>query len=95
MALRAIDLNFYISFSGIVTFNNAKAVQEVARNIPLDRMLIETDAPFLTPEPNRGTANVPANVRHVAEFIANLRGIPVAELGKQTTKNYLQFISKK
>lgn len=88
MAKQGLDLGFYISFSGIVTFNNAKQLQEVAKHVPLDRMLIETDSPFLAPQPLRGHGNEPANVRLVAEFIAKLRGIDVDELAAQTTKNY-------
>lgn len=88
MAKKALDLNFYISFSGIVTFNNAKEVQEVAKRVPLDRVLIETDAPYLAPQPHRGKPNEPAYVRHVAEFLAKLRGVDVAELAEQTTHNF-------
>jgi TatD DNase family protein len=88
MAKQAIDLNFYISFSGIVSFANALDLQEVAKQVPLDRMLIETDSPFLAPVPLRGQMNQPANVRYVAEFIANLRNIDVKTVAEQTTKNY-------
>lgn len=88
MALQAIDLNFYISFSGIVTFQNAKALQEVARTIPLERILIETDSPWLAPEPVRGHVNFPGNVKYVAEFIAQLRGLSAEEVAAQTTQNY-------
>jgi len=88
MANAAMDLGFYISFSGIVTFQNAKALQEVARQIPLDRMLIETDSPYLAPVPFRGKSNQPAYVRHVAEFLAKLRGIEVSDLAEQTTHNF-------
>ncbi|HSX19673.1 MAG TPA: TatD family hydrolase [Gammaproteobacteria bacterium] len=94
MALQAIDLNFYISFSGIVTFHNAKALQDVARTIPLDRLLIETDSPWLAPEPKRGHMNLPANVKYVAEFIAQLRGITTEEVAKQTTQNYLTLFKR-
>lgn len=94
MAQRALDLNFYISFSGIVTFNNAKQIQEVARTIPLERILIETDSPFLAPEPVRGHMNLPANVKYVAEFIAKLRDIDVATVAAQTTKNYVTLFQK-
>lgn len=95
MALRAIDLNFYISFSGIVTFKNAKQLQEVALKIPLERILIETDSPYLAPEPHRGQMNLPANVRYVAEFIANLRGLDLETVANQTTQNYLSLFVKK
>ena len=88
VAQQAIALNFYISFSGIVTFKNAKQVQAVARQVPLDRMLVETDSPYLAPVPYRGKQNQPGYTRYVAEFIAELRGIAVEELAKQTTDNY-------
>ncbi|HZS80966.1 MAG TPA: TatD family hydrolase [Herbaspirillum sp.] len=84
----ALALGFYISFSGIVTFKSAKALQEVARTIPLERMLIETDSPYLAPAPYRGKTNEPGLVRHVAEFIADLRGISVEEVACHTTGNF-------
>lgn len=87
----AMALGFYISFSGIVTFKSAKALQEVARNIPLERMLIETDSPYLAPVPYRGKTNEPALVRHVAEFIADLRGISVEQVARQTSENFFQL----
>lgn len=87
-AVKALDLGFYISFSGIVTFSNAKLIQEVAKKMPLDRMLIETDSPYLAPVPFRGKTNQPAYVRHVAEYIAQLRNIPLQELAEQTTRNF-------
>ena len=80
MAERAIDLGFYISFSGIVTFKNARQIKEVAKAIPLERMLIETDAPYLAPVPHRGKTNEPAYVRYVAKEIALLRGISLDEI---------------
>ena len=88
IALRAIELNFHISISGIVTFKNAAQVQEVARSIPLDRLLIETDAPYLAPVPFRGKPNHPALVREVAQKVAELRGVPVDEIARQTTENF-------
>lgn len=91
MASEALDLNFYISFSGIVTFKNAHEIQNVAKLVPIDRMLIETDSPYLAPNPNRGKSNEPANVRHVAEFIAELRGMDVVELGERTTENFFRL----
>ncbi len=87
-ARAAMDLGFYISFSGIVTFKNAVALKEVARQIPLDRMLIETDSPYLAPVPFRGKINQPAYVRHVAEEIARLRGVSPEEIGRATTENF-------
>ncbi|MGH8596633.1 MAG: TatD family hydrolase, partial [Gammaproteobacteria bacterium] len=88
-AERALDLGFYISFSGIVTFRNAKSVQEVARRMPLERMLVETDAPYLAPVPHRGKSNQPAYVRYVAEYIAELKGIPAQEVFAATTRNFV------
>lgn len=88
MAQQALELNFYISFSGIVSFNNAKDIQNVALNLPLDRILIETDSPYLAPEPVRGHLNQPANVRFVAEYLAKLKGLDVQTVAEQTTKNY-------
>ncbi len=90
MARQAIDLGFYISFSGIVTFKNAKDLQELAKTLPLETMMIETDAPYLAPVPHRGKPNEPAYVRHVAEFIADLREVDVKEIAKVTTKNFFQ-----
>jgi TatD DNase family protein len=84
----AIAMNFVISFSGIVTFKNARELQEVARTIPLERMLVETDSPYLAPVPHRGKTNQPAWVRHVAEFIAQLRGVPPAVIAEATTANF-------
>jgi len=88
VALAAIEMNFYISFSGIVTFKKALELKEVARNIPLDRMLIETDSPYLAPVPFRGKMNQPSYVKHVAEEIAKLRGISVEEVGEATSANF-------
>jgi TatD DNase family protein len=88
MAEQAIDLNFYISFSGIVTFQNAKSLQEIAKKLPMDRILIETDAPYLAPVPHRGKSNQPAYVKYVAEFIAQLRGVSYQEIAEKTTENF-------
>lgn len=88
VAKAAMDQGFYISFSGIVTFKSAKDLQETCKKVPLDRMLIETDSPFLAPIPHRGKTNEPAWVSHVAQFIADLRGISVEEVGHQTTQNF-------
>jgi TatD DNase family protein len=82
-----LDLGFYISFSGIVTFKNAKDIQESAKMVPSDRLLVETDCPFLAPTPKRGKRNEPAYVRYVAECVANLRGVPLETLAEQTTAN--------
>ncbi len=91
IAQKAMDLNFYISFSGIVTFRNAREVQEVAKRVPLDRLLVETDSPYLAPVPHRGKDNQPAYVRYVAEYIAGLKGIPLSELTEATTRNFFRL----
>lgn len=90
-AKAALDLGFYISFSGIITFKNAKELQDIAQKVPLDRLLIETDSPYLAPEPYRGKPNEPAYVREVAECIAALRGIPLTEFADQTTANFFNL----
>lgn len=87
-AKRALDIGFYISLSGIVTFKNAVELQEVAKKLPLDRILIETDAPYLAPVPFRGKTNKPAYVKHVAEFLAELRGDTVENIARITTENF-------
>lgn len=94
MAKKAIDLGFYISFSGIVTFNNAKELQAVAKKVPLDRMLVETDAPYLTPVPYRGKPNFPKYTRHTAEFIAQLREVELSQVAQQTTENFFRLFTK-
>jgi TatD DNase family protein len=86
-----LDLGFYISFSGVVTFKNAKPIQASARIVPDDRLLIETDCPFLAPVPKRGKRNEPAFVRHVAAYLANLRETSLDTLAKQTTANACQL----
>ncbi|MEJ2553011.1 MAG: TatD family hydrolase [Gammaproteobacteria bacterium] len=91
MAERAMELDFYISFSGIVTFRNADALREVARRVPLERMLVETDAPYLTPVPYRGKSNQPAYVRHVAEHIAELRDESLESIARTTTDNFFKL----
>ena len=88
VARQALDLGFYISLSGIVTFKNATQVQEVARFVPLDRLLVETDSPYLAPTPYRGKTNEPAYVRHVAEYIATERRMAYPELAEATTRNF-------
>lgn len=95
VAERAIALGFYISFSGIVTFKKALQVKEVAKNIPLDRVLVETDSPYLAPAPFRGKTNQPAYVKHVAEEVARLRGISEAELTEATTRNFMRLFKIK
>ncbi len=88
VAEAALAMGFYISFSGIVTFKSAKDLKEVARHVPLERMLIETDSPYLAPMPHRGKRNEPSYVRHVAEEIANLRGIPLEQVAAATSRNF-------
>lgn len=87
MAKQAIDMGMYISFSGILTFKNAQDIQDTAKKLPLDRVLIETDAPYLTPVPFRGRPNYPEYVKYVAQFLADLRGVSFDEVAKQTYKN--------
>ncbi|HRQ57992.1 MAG TPA: TatD family hydrolase [Azoarcus taiwanensis] len=91
MAEAALDLGFYISFSGIVTFRNAKDLKAVAQYVPLDRLLIETDSPYLAPVPHRGKTNEPAWVVHVAEEIARLRDEPLERIEAITTENYFRL----
>lgn len=87
-AQQALELNFYISFSGIVTFNSAKEIREVAKKVPADRFLIETDSPYLAPAPFRGKPNYPTYVRYVAEQIAELRNISFEETAEWSTRNF-------
>lgn len=89
----ALDLNFYVSFSGIVTFKNAVALKEVAKSLPLDRMLVETDSPYLAPVPHRGKTNEPAFVRHVAEEVARLRDQPFEVIAQATTANFFRLFA--
>lgn len=91
VAEQAMELGFYISFSGIVTFKNALALKQVAEKIPLERMLIETDSPYLSPVPFRGKQNQPALVKHVAEEIAKLRGDNVENIGQSTSRNFFNL----
>jgi len=93
VAQGAMDLGFYISFSGIVTFKNARALKEVARRVPLERMLIETDSPYLAPVPFRGKTNEPGLVKYVAEEIARLREIPLDQVAATTSRNFFKLFS--
>lgn len=88
MAKAALDIGFYISLSGIVTFRNAEALREVARQVPADRLLVETDSPYLAPVPHRGKPNLPQYVREVAEYLALLRGVSFDALAEQTSANF-------
>ena len=90
-AKAALDMGFYVSISGIVTFKNADAVREVARNVPADRLLVETDAPYLAPVPYRGRTNEPAFVADTARFLAELRGVDFETLAQQTTDNFFEL----
>jgi TatD DNase family protein len=91
MAERAMGMGFYVSFSGIVTFKNAKDLQSVAKQMPLDRMLIETDSPYLAPMPYRGKTNEPAYVHHVASYLAELKELSYEAFAKQTTGNFFEL----
>ena len=93
MAQQAMEMNFYISFSGIVTFKNAVDLKEVAKKVPAERMLVETDSPYLAPMPNRGKPNQPAWVRLVAEHVAELRQEPLDRLAETTTENFYRLFS--
>ena len=95
VARAALDLGFFISFSGIVTFRNAEDLREVARFVPLDRLLIETDSPYLAPVPFRGKTNQPAYVAHVGAAVAALRGMPAADLAQATRANFERLFNLK
>ncbi|QKJ68081.1 TatD family hydrolase [Deefgea piscis] len=94
VAQQAMDLGFYISLSGIVTFKKAEDLKQLARLMPLDRLLIETDSPYLAPMPHRGKQNQPAWVRHVAEHIAELKGIPLSDVAEATTQNFFNLFAR-
>ena len=94
LAENALEIGFYISFSGILTFKNADDLREVAKNTPMDRILVETDAPFLAPVPMRGKTNEPAYVAHTAAFLAELKGISLEELTAQTTDNFYRLFDR-
>lgn len=93
-ARQALDLGFYLSFSGIVTFKNAAQIQEVARYVPSDRYLVETDAPFLAPVPKRGKPNEPAYVRHTAAFLAQLRQSDIDTIAHESSSNFYRLFKK-
>jgi len=94
VARAALELDFYISFSGILTFRNASDLREIARFVPLDRMLIETDSPYLTPAPHRGKTNNPAFVPFVAQQIAEVRGVAVEVVAEATSRNFEQLFNR-
>jgi TatD DNase family protein len=93
VARAALDLDFYISFSGIITFRNAGDLRDVVRFVPMDRILIETDSPYLAPVPHRGKTNTPAFVPHVAALVAELKGVDVATVADATSRNFEQLFS--
>ncbi len=93
MARRAMDMNFYISLSGIITFKNAQTLRQVAQKVPMDRLLIETDSPYLAPVPHRGKPNEPKYIVQVAEYLAKLKGMTVEEFADITRKNYLKLFN--
>jgi TatD DNase family protein len=94
LARHALDLGFYVSMSGIVTFKNAADLQATAKALPLDRLLVETDSPFLAPVPNRGKTCEPAFVADTAQFLADLRGEPLEDLAAATTANFFTLFAK-
>ncbi len=94
LAAKALDIGFYISLSGIVTFKNAKDLQEVAKTIPQDRLLVETDSPFLAPVPHRGKTCEPAFVADTAAFVAGLRGVEPVDLAASTTANFFRLFAR-
>ncbi|MEM9621447.1 MAG: TatD family hydrolase [Pseudomonadota bacterium] len=93
MAEQAVAMGYYISISGIVTFRNADNVREVAMHVPADRLLVETDAPWLAPVPHRGQQNEPGFVQHTAQYLAELRGVSFAQLAEQTSANFYQLFT--
>lgn len=93
MAKAAMDMGYYISISGIVTFKSASELREVVKKVPLERLLVETDSPWLAPVPHRGKQNEPAFVKDVAQFIADLKEIPMQQLAEQTTQNFFDLFS--
>ncbi|ETX02450.1 MAG: hypothetical protein ETSY1_03510 [Candidatus Entotheonella factor] len=94
MAEELLELGFHIGFTGIVSFKNADTVREALRRVPLERLLIETDSPYLAPKPHRGKRNEPAFVVHVAEAIAEVKGVPVADVAAHSTRNFYQLYAK-
>lgn len=94
LAMRAVELGLYVSFSGVVSFKKSEELRDIARAVPLDRLLVETDAPFLAPEPMRGRRNEPAFVIHTAAALANARGIAFDELARATTDNFFRLFAK-
>ena len=94
LAMRAVDLGLYVSFSGVISFKKTEALQAIARDVPADRLLVETDAPFLAPVPHRGKTNEPAYVVHTAAALARIRGVTEAEIARATTENFFRLYRK-
>jgi TatD DNase family protein len=94
LAMRALDLGLYVSFSGVLTFKKSEALREIARDVPLDRLLVETDAPFLAPAPFRGKRNEPAYVVRTAAVLASVKGVSIDEIAQATTENFFRFYTK-
>ncbi len=94
LAARAVELGLYVSFTGVVTFKKSDALRDIARNVPLDRLLVETDAPYLAPEPYRGKTNEPSYVAHTAATLAQVKGVPAEELAAATTDNFFRLFGK-
>lgn len=94
LAAKALDFGFYISFSGILTFNKADSLREIAKTVPLDRLLVETDAPYLAPVPHRGKDNEPAYVVHTGKFLAELKGVSEDDMARITTENFFRLFKK-
>jgi TatD DNase family protein len=94
LAMRAVDLGLYVSFSGVISFKKTEALQEIARDVPLDRILVETDAPYLAPVPFRGKTNEPSYVVHTAAAVARIRGLTDAEIARATTENFFRLYTK-
>lgn len=92
--MRALDLGLYVSFSGVITFKNSEALREIARDVPLDRVLVETDAPFLAPMPFRGKRNEPAFVVRTAAALASIKGVTGDDIARATTENFFRLYSK-
>ncbi len=92
IAQQAMEMNFYISFSGVVTFKNADKLREIAKLVPLDKMLLETDAPYLAPDPYRGEPNQPAYITYVAKCIAEIKNMSYETVAKQTTENFFSLL---
>jgi TatD DNase family protein len=94
LAMEALDIGFYISVSGIITFKNAESIRDTIKKVPLDKLLVETDAPYLAPVPNRGKRNEPAFVKHTAEYLSHLKEVSFEKLANQTTQNFFNLFNK-